>query len=61
MAVTAFEQGATEDERPVDQFSLRFAKIEISYSPQSPSGKLEPPVSADFDVKAKKAGSCPKV
>ena len=39
---------------PTEQFSLNFSKIEVSYFPQTASGKLGPAVTAGFDVKANK-------
>ena len=52
--VTSVQHGDTEGDLPSEQFSLNFAKVDVSYFPQSPSGKLEPPVTAGFDVKTNK-------
>jgi len=54
VTVSNFRQGDSEDGLPMDQFALSYSKIEISYSPQSPSGKLQPPISAGFDAKSNK-------
>ena len=55
VTVTAFHQSdGGADSLPTDQFALSYAKLEVSYTPQSPSGKLEPPISAGYDVKANK-------
>jgi type VI secretion system secreted protein Hcp len=39
---------------PVDEFSLNFAKIEVSYRPQSADGALESPVTAGWDLATNK-------
>ena len=39
---------------PVEQFSLNYSKIEVSYTPQTASGKVGAPVQAGFDVKMHK-------
>ena len=39
---------------PTDQFSLNFAKIEFSYSPQDAKGKLASPSRSGWDLKANK-------
>jgi type VI secretion system secreted protein Hcp len=52
--VTNVQHGDSEGDLPSEQFSLNFAKVDVSYFPQSPSGKLEPPVTAGFDLKANK-------
>ena len=39
---------------PVEQFSLNYSKIEVSYVPQSATGKVGAPIQAGFDVKANK-------
>ncbi len=42
--------GAGSDESPHDQVTLSYGKIQIQYSPQSPTGVAEPPVTAGWDV-----------
>lgn len=37
---------------PVEQVSLNFAKVQITYAPQKPDGTLDSPVSSGWDVKA---------
>ncbi len=54
VSVTGFQQSASEGDRPMDQFSLRFAKVEVSYTPQSASGKAESTIKAGWDTKANK-------
>lgn len=54
--VSSFQQGASSgDEIPIESFSLNFAKIEVSYSPQKEDGTLDSPVKAGWDLKANKA------
>ncbi len=43
--------GADGEDRPVDQFSLNFAKIQVSYSPQNDDGSLGAAVTGSWDVK----------
>jgi len=52
--VTSVQQGDTEPDVPSEQFSLNFAKVQVSYFPQSASGKIGSPVTAGYDVKANK-------
>lgn len=52
--VTSVQQADSQDELPTEQLSLNYSKIEMSYFPQSASGKLEPPVTAGFDLQANK-------
>jgi type VI secretion system secreted protein Hcp len=52
--VTSVVQGDTEDTTPTEQFSLNYSKVEISYAQQSTSGKVQPPVTAGWDVKTNK-------
>ena len=52
--VTSVLQSDTESELPTEQFSLNFSKVDISYTPQSPSGKLEPTINVGWDVKTNK-------
>ena len=46
--------GSSGDVLPVDSFSLNFAKIEFTYTPQDERGGAGKPVSASWDVKANK-------
>ncbi len=54
VTVTSVQQSGSEDGVPVEQFSLNYSKIEVSYVPQSASGKVGAPIQAGFDVKANK-------
>jgi type VI secretion system secreted protein Hcp len=46
--------GSAGDVLPADQFSLNFAKIEFSYTPQDPRGTQGKTVTTGYDVKANK-------
>jgi len=46
--------GGSGDVIPTDQFSLNFAKIEFSYSPQDAKGKLASQSKSGWDLKANK-------
>jgi type VI secretion system secreted protein Hcp len=43
------------NEVPLDQASLNFGRITFTYVPQDPTGKLDPPVTATWDLRANKA------
>jgi type VI protein secretion system component Hcp len=42
-------------EPPTDQVTLRFAKIEVEYTPVKPDGSLDMPVSAGWDLAANRS------
>jgi type VI secretion system secreted protein Hcp len=52
--VTSVNQNASEGSPPTEQFSLSYAKLELSYRARDPKGKLEPPISAGWDVRTNK-------
>jgi type VI secretion system secreted protein Hcp len=52
VVVTGQQLGDSLGVAPGDQFSLTYARIDISYVPQSPSGGASPPVTAGYDLKA---------
>lgn len=54
VVVSAFQTSGSDGDGPVDQISLNYAKVELEYRPQSPSGKLEAPVKAAWDLKSNK-------
>ena len=54
VTVSTYQQSASEGDRPVDQFSLRFAKIDVTYTPQSATGKAGQAITAGWDAKANK-------
>lgn len=51
LLVSSYQTGGSGQELPTDQFSLNFAKIEFSYSPQKPDGSLDAPVTTGWDIK----------
>jgi type VI secretion system secreted protein Hcp len=54
VVVTTVQHSDTDDSAPMEQFSLNYSKIEVSYTPQLASGKVGAPIRAGFDVKANK-------
>ncbi len=48
------QSDAAGGDPPVEQFSLNYSKIELSFFPQDAKGKVGPPITAGFDVKAHK-------
>ena len=54
VVVTSDQHSGSEAGEPVEQFSLNYSKIEVSYTPQTATGKVGVPVQAGFDVKMNK-------
>ena len=54
VVVTSDQHAGNEGETPVEQFSLNYSKIEITFTPQTSTGKVGTPITAGFDVKASK-------
>jgi type VI secretion system secreted protein Hcp len=54
VTVTSVVQSDTADSPPTEQFSLNYSKIDVSYTPQSSSGKTQQTVSAGWDTKVNK-------
>ena len=54
VVITTVQHGDSESSTPMEQFSLNYSKIEVSYTPQLASGKIGAPIRAGFDVKANK-------
>jgi type VI secretion system secreted protein Hcp len=52
--VSSYQTGGGEGDLPIDQFSINFAKIRIEFRAQRADGKVDPPVTAGWDVKANK-------
>ena len=48
--VTGVQHSDSEAGTPMEQFSLQYSKLEMSYSPQATSGKLGAAVTANFNV-----------
>jgi type VI secretion system secreted protein Hcp len=53
--ITSYRTAGGEGDGPVDQFSLNFAKIDVSYSPQKADGSFDAAVTGGWDVKQGKA------
>lgn len=51
VTVSSYEIDGSDDELPLDQIALSFAKVEMAYTPQGPTGKSAPPVKAAWDLK----------
>jgi type VI secretion system secreted protein Hcp len=54
VVVTSDQHSGDENGAPVEQFSLNYSKIEISYTPQTATGAGGTPIQAGFDVKSSK-------
>lgn len=54
VTVASVQQADTETTVPTEQFSLRYAKVEVTYTPTTSSGKMGVPVTFGYDVKANK-------
>ena len=54
VVVTTDQHSGSEGGEPVEQFSLNYSKIEVSYVPQTATGKVGAVVQAGFDVKMNK-------
>jgi type VI secretion system secreted protein Hcp len=54
VVVTSDQHSGSDDGVPIEQFSLNYSKIEVTYTPQLASGKVAAPVRAGFDVKTSK-------
>ena len=54
VVVTSDQHSGSEGDMPVEQFSLNYSKIEVTYTPQTSPGKVGVPIQAGFDVKANK-------
>ena len=52
--VTSVQHSDSEAGAPMEQFSLQYRKFEMSYSPQTSSGKLGAAEKAGFDVQTNK-------
>jgi type VI secretion system secreted protein Hcp len=54
VTVSSYEIDGSDEELPLDQVALSFAKVETAYTPQDPTGKAQPSVKAGWDAKANK-------
>lgn len=55
VTVSAYHLSASTGDVPLDEVSLRFAKVQIDYKPQKSTGALGTAVHAGWDVKLNKA------
>lgn len=53
--VSSYRSTGSEGNAPIDEFSLNFAKIEFSYTPQKADGSLDNPVIGSWDFKGNKS------
>jgi len=54
VVITSVQHSDGEANLPMEQLSMNYSKVEISYFPQGTSGKVGPAVTAGFDLKANK-------
>ena len=52
--MSAYHLSASTGDVPMDEVSLRFAKVQIDYKPQKATGALGTAVHAGWDVKLNK-------
>jgi type VI secretion system secreted protein Hcp len=52
--VASYELDGSDDEPPLDQIALAYAKIETEYTPVDKTGKPQPVVKAGWNLKANK-------
>jgi type VI secretion system secreted protein Hcp len=48
--VTSYEANSSDEDSPLDQIALSFAKVELEYVPVDATGKALAPVKAAFDL-----------
>jgi type VI secretion system secreted protein Hcp len=54
VVVSSYEVDGSDEEPPLDQISLSYAKVETRYTPADKTGKTQPPIGAGWDLKANK-------
>ena len=54
LLVSAYQTGASAGDAPLDQVSLRFAKIEVEYKEQRPDGSFGAAFKAGWDLRSNK-------
>lgn len=54
VVVSSYELDGSDEEPPLDQIGLAYAKIETQYTPVDATGKSQPPAKAAWDLKAGK-------
>jgi type VI secretion system secreted protein Hcp len=51
VTVSSYEIDGSDEELPLDQIALSFAKVETAYTGQDPTGKAQPQVKSAWDLK----------
>jgi len=51
VVVTSYDLDAADEEPPLDQFTVGYAKIETEFTPVDKSGKPKPPVKSGWDIR----------
>jgi type VI secretion system secreted protein Hcp len=51
VSISSYEIDGSDEELPLDQIALAFARIETEYVPVDAAGKAQPPVKAGWDLK----------
>ena len=51
VTITSYEIDGSDEELPLDQIALAFAKVETTYVSRDAKGKAQPPVTTGWDLK----------
>ena len=51
VTITSYEIDSSDEELPLDQVALAFAKVETEFVSVDPKGKAQPPVTTGWDLK----------
>jgi len=51
VTITSYEIDSSDEDLPLDQVALAFAKVETEYVSVDPKGKAQPPVTTAWDLK----------
>ena len=51
VTITSYEIDGSDEELPLDQIALAFAKVETEFVSVDPKGKAQPPVTTGWDLK----------
>ena len=52
--VSSYEVDGSDEEPPLDQFTLAYGKVETKYTPADKTGKPLPPIGTGWDLKSSK-------
>jgi type VI secretion system secreted protein Hcp len=52
--VSSYEVDGSDEEPPLDQFTLAYGKVETKYTPADKTGKALPPIGTGWDLKSSK-------